>query len=128
MKSGTFEPAAATDGMEPMLGVGLDIITEPFWSATRAKLASVAMLEADILRAGDAGRAALVKGEGDGWCRAGVLFCDGCRTIAGTGGAAVGADVAVGVACGVEAAEFATPTEMGAGVCLDTFATGCWWW
>lgn len=75
MKSGTAEtgfdePAAASEGMELNDGVGLFMTGGAFWSGTRAKLASVAMLEADMLRAGLAGLpptdpGTLVKGDGD---------------------------------------------------------------
>lgn len=73
-----------------------------------------------MLRAGDAGRTAAEKGDGDGFGGFGgagvglVMLCDdGCRGKDGT----VGAVGAVGVACGVEAAELAFATEIGAGVC-----------
>ena len=61
------------------------------------------MLEADMLRAGDAGRAAGVKGDGDGigFVGGALLEADGCRGIDGTGGGKVPAelaDEAVGVA------------------------------
>ena len=54
MKSGTAEtgfedPAAAREGMELNDGVGLFITGGAFWSGTQAKLASVAMLEDDML-------------------------------------------------------------------------------
>lgn len=52
-----FDPVAATDGRDVRAGVGLFMTGGAFWSGARAKLASVAMLEADMLRAGDAGRA-----------------------------------------------------------------------
>jgi hypothetical protein len=85
------------------------------------------MLEADMLRAGDAGRAAEaeVKGDGEGLGRAGVLLCeDGCRCMAGSSDAEIGAVAAVGVACGVEAAELALAIEIGVGVCLLAVGTG----
>lgn len=82
-----------------------------------------------MLRAGDAGRAAGVKGEGDGFgfVSGAVLDTDGWRGIDGTGGGNAPAELAeeaVGVAWGVEAAEFALGTEIGAGVCLSLFAEG----
>jgi hypothetical protein len=102
VKSGTLEPAAATDGSEVRLGAGLFIAGGAFWSGARAKLDSVAILDADMLRAGDAGRGADVKGEGDGCAiggGAGVALCEeGWRAIAGTNCAESGADGSVGVA------------------------------
>jgi hypothetical protein len=102
-----------------------------FWSGALAKLASVAILDADILRAGDAGRGADVKGDGDGWATGidiGVPACeDGCRGMDGTNGAESGADGKVGVACGVDAAELALATDIGVGVCSVLDDTGGWW-
>ena len=46
---------------------------------------------------------------------------DDCRDI---GWGIAGAVAAVGVACGVDAAELALPIEIGVGVCLDTAAGG----
>ena len=67
MKRGTpLEPAAAIDGIPLTVGVGLLIMTPFAWSGTRANEVSVAMLDVDILLAGEAGRAAFVKGEGEG--------------------------------------------------------------
>lgn len=65
---GLDEPAAASEGKGVMDGVGLFITGGAFWSGTRAKLASVAMLETDMLLAGLAGRpptqpAAVTKGD-----------------------------------------------------------------
>lgn len=77
-----------------------------------------------MLRAGEAGRAALVKGEAEGAGGGAIelpLFgggLEGCLGRAGTAGAAVG------VAWGVEAAEFALATEMGVGVCRTVFGAG----
>lgn len=72
VKSGTAddEPAAASDGTELIDGVGLFITGGGFWSGTRAKLASVAMEDADMLLAGLAGRpptcpVKVVKGDGE---------------------------------------------------------------
>lgn len=59
----TFDPAAVIDGMLLMEGVGLFMTGSGFWSGGCAKLAE---LEADMLRAGEAGRAGCEKGEGDG--------------------------------------------------------------
>lgn len=130
MNSGRFaiDPAAATDGREVILGVGLFITGGAFWSGTRAKLASVVMLEVDMLRAGETGLGADAKGEGDGFGRvgAGVFCCDGCRGSDGAKGAEIGAEVAVGVACGVDAAEFAFATEIGCGACRGVLAAGGW--
>lgn len=73
-----------------------------FWSGGRAKLDSVLMLEVDMLRSGEAGRAA-VNGDGEGFESgggAGVVFdADGCRGSDGTAGAAggIGAVDEVGV-------------------------------
>lgn len=71
LEPGLDEPAAASDGIDPIEGVGLFMTGGAFWSGTRAKLASVAMLEADILLAGLAGRPPtgpwnVVNGDGDG--------------------------------------------------------------
>lgn len=65
------------------------------------------MLDADWLLAGLAGRAELAKGDGEGWCNAGVPDCDeGCRgSVGGGAGAVVGIAAVVGVACGVDCAE-----------------------
>ena len=110
------------DGTEPMLGVGLFITGRAFWSGARAKDASVPMLEALMLLAGDAGRAEGVKGEGLGFAGAAVLLDKGsCRGTDGTAGASIGAETAfavVGVACGVDTAELALAIEMGVGVCF----------
>ena len=79
-----------------------------------------------MLRAGDAGRAAAVNGDGEGAGRGAILPLvisgfDGWRDIADRFD---GADAAVGVACGVDAAELAFATDIGVGVCLDTPAGG----
>lgn len=60
---GTFDPAAVIEGILLMDGVGLFMAGGGFWSGGCAKLAE---LEADMLRAGDAGRTGCVKGDGDG--------------------------------------------------------------
>ena len=115
-----LEPAAATDGMKPIEGVGLFMTCTAFWSGTRAKLASVAMLDADMLLAGEAGLTADVKGDGDGFRMVGVLPCEDIwRTIAGMRGADTGAEPVVGVASGVDTVELAVAIEMGVGVCRD---------
>ena len=98
-----MDPAAATEGIALNDGVGLFMAGSAFWSGTRAKLASVAMLEADMLRAGDAGRAEKVDGEPAGFRMAvlliGLVWPDGGRGIAGGRGAESGALVeVVGVA------------------------------
>lgn len=105
MKSGTppVEPVAAIGGMELIDGVGLFMAGGAFWSGARAKLASVPMLEVDILRAGEAGRAAGVKGDGEGFGFVGgaLLETDCWRGIDGTGGGGAVAELAeeaVGVA------------------------------
>ena len=114
------------DGMEPIDGVGLFITCSAFWSGAFAKLDSVPTLEIDILRAGEAGRAAGVKGEGEGFGLVCGGLLDGCRGKDGTaGGGATVAEAAVGVAWGVVAAEFAFATDIGVGVCL-AFAEGGW--
>lgn len=88
-----------------------------FWSGARAKLASVAMLDCDMLLAGEAGRGACVKGEGEACTGgAGVALWESWRAIDGTRVAETGAVDAVGVCWGVEAAELALTTEIGAGV------------
>ena len=108
-----------------MEGVGL-FVTAAFWSGALAKEeASVPMLDVDMLLAGDAGRAEAVNGDAEGLGGASMLpetegwreACEGWDGIAGTAG------VRVGVACGVDAAELALATEIGAGVCL-WFETG----
>lgn len=126
MKSGTVEPAAAIDGIELKLGVGLFIAGGAFWSGARAKLASVAILEADMLLAGDAGCAVVVNGDRGGLDPAASLFCDVCsRGAAGCAVAWAGMECAVvGVAWGVEVAEFALAAEIGVGVCLAPVVTG----
>lgn len=136
MNSGRLDPVAATEGIDDMDGVGLFITNVAFWSGARAKLASVLMLEADILLAGEAGRpdaalTAAVKGDGDGLKKPAAVPADaeGWRGTAGTVGGPAGAVAAVGVACGVDAAELALAlaTEMGAGVCLvAAVAVGGW--
>ena len=87
-----------------------------------------------MLRAGEAGRIEGVNGDGD-WAGyaagsdGGALFeieVDDGRAIDGIGGCASVAEVAVGVACGVDAAEFAFATEIGAGVCLSLLCDGGW--
>ena len=95
------DPDAATDGREVRDGVGLFIAGGAFWSGARAKLlASVATLETDMLRAGDSGRAAGVKGEGEGFVGSVLLEMDCCRGTGGPagGGAFAEVDGAVGVA------------------------------
>lgn len=57
------EPAAVIEGTLLIEGVGLFMAGGAFWSGGWAKLAA---LDADMLRAGDAGRAGCEKGEGDG--------------------------------------------------------------
>ena len=91
------------------------------------------MLEADILRAGLAGLAAGVKGEGEGLVFIPAIVAvdaDCWRGIDGTGGGNTPppefAEEAVGVACGVDAAELAFGTEIGAGVWRSLRAEG-WW-
>ena len=74
-----------------------------------------------MLRAGEAGRMLGVKGEGDGFGGSGT---EGWRGTDGTPDSGAGA---VGVACGVEAAELALATEMGAGVCFSLRDEG-WWY
>lgn len=141
MNSGTAEtgfedPAAAREGMELNDGVGLFMTGGAFWSGTRAKLASVAMLDADMLRAGLAGLpptdpGTLVKGDGDAAATgggAGValeiggLLLDAGRGMGGTE-PCVGAAEPVGVGCGVDAAEFAFATDIGAGLGLEAVGT-----
>lgn len=116
----TFEPAAVMDGMLLMEGVGLFMTGSGFWSGGCAKLAE---LEADMLRAGEAGRAGCEKGEGDGAGGGAIVllllwFEDWRAIVAGSAG------TVVGVACGVEVAELALATEMGAGVWRGTFGCG----
>ncbi len=129
MKSGippALEPVAAIGGRELIDGVGLFITGGAFWSGARAKLASVPMLDADMLRAGDAGLTGAENGEGEGLSCGGLLEIDDLRGRGsnGGGGATEFAEVAVGVACGVEAAELALLTEIGAGVCFSLLAEG----
>lgn len=97
-----LEPVAAMGGRDDNDGVGLFIAGGAFWSGARAKLASVPMLEADMLRAGDAGRAAGVKGDCEGFAGGALLDTDGGRdNTAGAGGGGAFtelAEVAVGVA------------------------------
>lgn len=119
-----YEPAAAMDGTLLMEGVGLFMAGGAFWSGGWAKLDCVAALEADMLRAGEAGRAGFVKGDADGAGGGAIeplllAGFEGCLEIAGTAGAAVG------VACGVEAAEFARATEIGVGVCRTVLTGWC---
>jgi len=106
-----LEPAAVMEGTLLMEGVGLFIAGGGFWSGGCAKLAA---LEADMLRAGEAGRAGCENGEGDGAGGGAIelllLWFEDWRAIAGTAG------TVVGVAWGVDAAELALATEMGAGV------------
>lgn len=83
----------------------------------------MAALEADMLRAGETGRAGCEKGEAEGAGGGAIVpllfdWFDGCRAIAGTAG------TVVGVACGVEAAELALATEMGVGVCRAMLGCG----
>jgi hypothetical protein len=59
----TFEPAAVMEGMLLIDGVGLFMAGGGFWSGGWAMLV---VLEADMLRAGDAGRAGCENGEGEG--------------------------------------------------------------
>jgi len=126
VKSGTAEPAAAIDGMELRLGVGLFIAGGAFWSGARAKLASVATLEVDMLLVGDAGCADVVNGDGGGLDPAESLFCDVCcLSTAGSAVAWAGMGcAAVGVAWGVDVAEFALTADIGVGVCLAPVVTG----
>lgn len=105
------------EGMLPIDGVGLFIGGGAFWSG-----GCVPTLEVDMLRAGDAGRAAAVNGEGEGAGGGAIVplvgGLEGWRDMAA-------ADAAVGVACGVEAADaFAFATEIGVGVCLEAPAGG----
>lgn len=71
-----------------------------------------------MLRAGEAGRTAPAKGDGDGpgggTKPLEVGWPEGGRVDDGTGGGTT----VVGVACGVEAAELAFAIEIGAGVDL----------
>jgi hypothetical protein len=60
------EPAAVIEGTLLIEGVGLFITGGAFWSGGCAKLDCVAALEADMLRAGEAGRAGCEKGDGEG--------------------------------------------------------------
>jgi hypothetical protein len=115
------------EGTLLMEGVGLFMTGTAFWSGTCAKLDWVAALEADMLRAGDTGRAGWENGEGDGAGGGAIVpllllfdWFEGCRAIAGTAG------IVVGVACGVDAAELALATEMGVGVCRAMLGGG-WW-
>lgn len=82
-------------------------------------------LEVDMLRAGDAGRAAAVNGDGEGAGGGAIVTLlggfDGWRDIAE---GIAGADAVVGVACGVDAAEFAFATEIGVGVCREALGGG----
>lgn len=144
MKSGIDEfvldePAATFEGTAPIDGVGL--LTTCLGSDSLARLASVAMLEADMLRAGLAGRilaslcTAAAKGEGDaaafGWMGVGCMIPEPllvaeCRGAPGTHAAAA---IPVGVGWGVEVAdELAFDTEIGAGDGRDAelAPTGPW--
>jgi len=117
------EPAAVMEGTLLMEGVGLFITGGAFWSGGCAKLDCVAALEADMLRAGETGRAGCENGDGEGAGGGAIVpllldWFEGCLAIAGTAGAVVG------VACGVEAAEFALATEMGVGVCRAMLGCG----
>lgn len=80
------------------------------------------MLDTDILRAGlragEAGRAAGVYDDGEGFVGGRGFEFECCRSSGGTGGAVAPADVALGVGCGVDEAEFALATDIGVGVCL----------
>lgn len=85
---GFDEPAAASPGTDPMEGVGLFMTGGGFWSGTLAKLASVAILDCDMLLAGDAGRPLLRtgcagNGDGDAACRAGVGWALGGLLVEG---------------------------------------------
>lgn len=74
-----------------------------------------------MLRAGDAGRCRSGgKGDGEGaFIGPGVPVLELCRWWCVTVGCLSSpAELAVGVACGVEAAEFALATEIGVGVCF----------
>lgn len=62
-----FEPVAAIGGMALIDGVGLFMAGGAFWSGARAKLASVPILEADMLLAGEAGRTTEANGDCDGF-------------------------------------------------------------
>jgi hypothetical protein len=85
----------------------------------------VAALEADMLRAGETGRAGWEKGDGDGAGGGAIVplllfdwFESWRAIIAGIAG------IVVGVACGVDAAELALATEMGVGVCRAMLGGG----
>jgi hypothetical protein len=108
------------EGMLLIDGVGLFIAGGGFWSGGCAKLV---VLEADMLRAGEAGRAGCENGEGDGAGGGAIVllllwFEDWRAIIAGSAG------TVVGVACGVDVAELALATEMGAGVWRGAFGGG----
>lgn len=74
-------------------GVGLFMAGGAFWSGGWAKLAA---LEADMLRAGEAGRAGCVRGEGEGTGGGAMVLellvggFEGWRGRAGTAGIVVG--------------------------------------
>lgn len=117
------EPAAVVEGTLLITGVGLFITGGAFWSGGCAKLDCVAALEADMLRAGEAGRAGCENGDGEGAGGGAIVLLlfdwfEGCLAIAGTAG------TVVGVACGVEVAEFALATEIGVGVCRAMLGGG----
>jgi hypothetical protein len=119
------DPAAVMEGTLLIEGVGLFMTGTAFWSGTCAKLDCVAALEADMLRAGETGRAGWEKGDGDGAGGGAIVplllfdwFESWRAIIAGTAG------IVVGVACGVDAAELALATEMGVGVCRAMLGGG----
>lgn len=85
---GFEEPAAARPGTDPMEGVGLFMTGGGFWSGTLAKLASVAILDCDMLLAGDVGRPPVSigcagNGDGDAACKAGVGWALGGLLVEG---------------------------------------------
>ena len=121
-----LEPAAVMDGTLLIEGVGLFMMCAAFWSGGCAKLDCVPTLDVDMLRAGEAGRAMAVNGDGvgpGGGAMAPVpTACpEGGRGIEDTM-EAVGA---VGVACGVDTAELlAFDTDIGVGVARATLGGG----
>ena len=88
----------------------------------------MAMLEADMLRAGEAGRTSGVNGVGEGWV--GLVFIpvlleiEACRECVVIEGRCGWAAASTGVTCGVELAEFALAMEIGVGVDFGAMAEG----